>query len=183
MKNAKLVSTEELATVLMNMTNGIGGIANVIQVTQPKVTKKDRDTKEPFNGQITKISKLNILVATKYEKGILNQLNKENKSSEEYKKGTNTMPLNFENSSNEFVGTFKNEAVIQYRPMENSNPSTKYFLNGLIKDKGMLPNVLPKPSKATNQGTEKEIFWRKLYIKNLKQITIDKVTYINSDLI
>ena len=53
------------------------------------------------------------------------------------------------------------DIVIQYRPYDNSYPTTKFLLDNKVTDKTKLPNVLPTKSKATNQGTDKEIFWRK----------------------
>jgi len=52
-------------------------------------------------------------------------------------------------------------------------------MDNKLTDKDKLPNVLPTKSKATNQGTEKEIFWRKLYVKNIRKIKIDGIIYKN----
>lgn len=173
------VTTAELTAVLMAMPNGIGSFAKVLQYTEPKTTKKCRDTKEPFSSTIKKLTSLSVLLNTQYESGVLNQLKKENKEESEYKKGTNTMPIDFELSNNEFAGFYNGKAVIQYRPFDNSKPSTKFILDGKVTDKENIPNVLPKKSKATNQGTEKEIFWRKLYVANIRKIKVNGVTYKN----
>jgi len=181
MKNAIKVTTAELTNVLMALPNGIGSIAQVKQITSPKTTKKDRDTKVPFTGEIRKASEVSVIVATDYERNVVNQLNKEGKDKSEYKKGINTMPIDFEGSKNTFAGTYKGEGVIQYRPNPNekNKPFVEYFLNKKAIDKANLPNVLPVPSKATNQGTKKEILWRKLYVANIKQISIQGKLYEN----
>lgn len=178
----KTLSVNQLEEVLRNANNSIASFANVIQLTQPKTLKKDRQTKLPFNGKIEKLTTLKVLLNTSYENGILNQLTRENKEETEYKKGVNTMPIDKSNSNNNFFGYFKNQGVIEYRPFDNSKPKTTYLLDDMEVDKNTLPDVLPTTSKATNQGTDKEILWRKLYVKNIVAITINKVTYINEEL-
>lgn len=182
MNNAIEVTTDELTTILKAMPNTIGSFAKVLQFTEPKTTVKCRDTKEAFTSTIKKLTALTILVNTSYEKGITNAKKKElaqGKEVGEYKKGKNTMPIDFSDSNNEFCGTFYGKGVIQYRPFENSYPKTKYILDGKVTEKSKLPNVLPTSNKATNQGTEKEIFCRKLYIKNVRKIAINGIVYKN----
>jgi len=178
MANATTIITRnELVNILKTTPNGIGTIANITQYTEPKVTKKDRDTKEPFSGRINKLTVLKVLLNTEYQNGVKNQLKREDKAETEYKKGTNTMPLDKSESSNNFFGTFYGKPVIEYRPMENSKPRTKFLLDGKVTSKDKLPNVLPVRSKATNQGTDKEIHWRKLYVSNIRKITINGTRY------
>lgn len=172
-----IITRNELVNILKTTPNGIGTIANITQYTEPKVTKKDRDTKEPFSGRINKLTVLKVLLNTSYENGVKNQLKREDKAETEYKKGTNTMPLDKSESSNNFFGTYYGKPVIEYRPMENSKPRTKFLLNGKVTSKDKLPNVLPISSKATNQGTDKEIHWRKLYVSNIRKITINGTRY------
>lgn len=177
------VNTQELTAILLAMPNGIGTFAKVLQYTTPKTTKKCRDTKEPFNSSIKKLTSLTALLNTDYIKGVENQLTKEGKGKEDYKQGVNTMPIDFELSNNNFTGFFKGKAVIQYRPFENSYPTTKFILDNELTDKTKLPNVLPANKKATNQGTEKEIFWRKLYVSNIRKIKINGNIYKNVECI
>ena len=159
------VTTKELTAVLLNTPNSIGSFAQILQFTEPKTLKKDRDTKEAFSSTIKKLTSLTVLLNTEYEKGI------------------NTMPIDFENSLNEFCGFFKNEPVIQYRPFDNSKAKVKYFLESKLIEKSKLPNVLPTENKATNQGTEKEIFWRKLYVANIRKIKLNGIVYKNIECI
>jgi hypothetical protein len=178
MNNVLEVTTTELNEVLANIeqVSNIGNIVHITQYTAPKTTKKCRDTKEPFNGSVNKLSNLSILLGLKYEKVVTNQLAKEGKDESEYKKGYNTMPIEF-GSKNDWFGHFKGQAVIQYKPNGNSKAKTKYVLNSKMIDKGNLPNVLPTPSKATNQGTDKEVLWRKLYTKGIRRISINGQKY------
>jgi hypothetical protein len=173
------VTTKELTFILLSMPKSIGSIANILQCTTPDALKKDRDNKTPFTSELRKVTKLNVLLSTEYEKGVLNQLKRENKAESEYIKGENKMPIEFDKSNNEYCGFFKGEAVIQYRPFEQSNPKVKFVLNGKITEKEKLPNVLPIKNKATNQGTEKEILWRKLYVANIRKIKLNGVIYKN----
>jgi hypothetical protein len=181
MTNLVKVTTEELTNVLMNLPNGIGSFAKVTQYTTPKTNKKCRDTKEPFNSVVRKVSDVSVIVATQYERNVLNQLKREDKEPTDYKKGFNTMPIDFDNSKNTYAGMFKGKGVIQYRPNPNEKVKaiTQYYLNNKAVQKSEIPNVLPTVKKATNQGTEKEILWRKLYVQNIKTITIGKKTYEN----
>ncbi len=172
-----IITRNELVNILKTTPNGIGTIANITQYTQPKVTKKDRDTKEPFTSDLRKLTVLKVLLNTAYENGVKNQLKREDKEETEYKKGINTMPIDKSESSNNFFGTYYGKPVIEYRPMENSKPRTKFLLDGKVTSKEKLPNVLPVRSKATNQGTEKEIHWRKLYVSNIRKITINGTRY------
>jgi len=172
------VNTNELETILLAMPKG-STFAKVLQYTTPKTTKKDRDTKEAFIGKIQKLTALTVLLNSKYANGVKNQLDRENKEHSEYKQGVNTMEIDFTESENNFCGHFRGNAVIQYRPFDNSYPTTKFIMDNKLTDKEKLPNVLPTKSKATNQGTDKEIFWRKLYVKNIRKIKIDGILYKN----
>ena len=181
MKN--LVNTQELTQILLSLPNGIGSIASITQITTPKCTVKCRDTKIPFTDEIRKESQVSVIVATDYERNVVNQLNREGKDETEYKKGENTMPLDFSVSQNTWVGLFEGKGVIQYRPNPNekTKPFTQYYLNKVAIDKAKLPNVLPVPTEPKNQGTDKKILWRKLYISNIKAIKIHGKIYENID--
>jgi len=101
---------------------------------------------------------------------------REGKDVAEYQKGENTMPLIF-SENNQFIGIFKGEFVLQYRPNDNVKPRTKYVDNGKIIDKAKIEEFLPKVSEAENQGTDREILWRKLYLKNVLKLTLNGETY------
>jgi hypothetical protein len=194
MSEFKKVSTEELTRILLALPNGIGSLANVVQYTTPKCTKfirnvkewdivKEKQVKIPFTDEIRKESNVSVLVATDYERNVVNQLNKENLPETDYKKGINTMPIILDESENTFAGTFKGKGVIQYRPISNPKKivQPKFYLNKIEVKKIELPDVLPLPTKPTNQGTKKPILWRKLYIENIKQISIQGVKYENTE--
>jgi hypothetical protein len=175
------VTTAELTSLLLNMPDSIGSFAKITQITEPNTTKKDRDTKQPFNDKIIKLSEVSAIVSTDYEKNVLNQLKREGKEETEYQKGVNTMPIDFSVSTNKFAGFFNGKGVIQYRPNPNekNKPFVQYYLNNKAIEFKNLPNVLPVVNKAENQGTDKEILWRKLYISNIKQISIHGNVYVN----
>jgi hypothetical protein len=175
----KKVTINELAEILYNtqLKKGMPTFASVLQATEPKVLKKDRVTKEPIPYQsVIKVSKVSILLNSEYEKAVTNQLIKENKDISSYEKGENTMPLEF-GENNIFIGKFKGEYVLQYRPNDNSKPRTKFLADNKLTPKDKLVNFLPTENHAQNQGTSKEILWRKLYLKNIRKITINKETY------
>jgi len=175
----KRVTEKELAAILtsVELAKGMPTFASVLQQTEPKVTVKSRTTgeKNPY-GKIVKVSKVSILLNSEYEKAVTNQLGREGKESTEYKKGVNTMPIEF-GENNNFIGTFKGEFVLQYRPNDNSKPETEYFADGIRKNKSELVDYLPVQASAENQGTEREIFWRKLYLKNVLELSFQNETY------
>ena len=178
------ITVNQLVEILRNTPNSIGNFVNVTQVTEPKVLVKDRVTKDPnpFT-KVLKISNLTVLISTDYAKGVENQLVKESKDVSEYQKGKNTMPLNFDNSVNTFFGEFIDSKgvnrgwALQYRPFDKSYPISKYVADGNMKSKANMPDILPVSSPATNQGTDKEILWRKLYATNIRRININGIRY------
>lgn len=172
------VTQKELENILLNSKSG-ATFCTIVQVTSPKTNKKCRDTKEPFTAKVQKITKLSVLINSDYKKGLETQLERENKPKTAYKKGENKMIIDKSMSKNNFSGKYYGKVVIEYRPYNNSYPTTKFVLNGKITNKTKIPNVLPKKYVAKNQGTSKEIFWRKLYVKNIAKISIDGVTYKN----
>jgi hypothetical protein len=178
MNTTKNITTEQLENILLGMDNTQSTAISVTQFTEPKILKKDRVTKEAVTfTSVKKLTKLNALLNTNYAKGVETQLERENKSKDEYKKGQNTMPIDKSMSNNNFCGTFYGKVVIEYRPFDKSYPKTKFIADGKLIDKDKLGDILPKSSSATNQGTDKEIFWRKLYVKNIRRISIGGKKY------
>ena len=176
----KRVTLKELAQILFNVkiVKGMPMFASILQATEPKMTVKSRankDIKNPYT-LVTKLSKVGILLNSDYEKAVVNQLDKEGKEATEYVKGVNTMPLTF-GENNQFIGLYDGEFVLQYRPNDNVIPRVKFIADGKLKDKAKLVDFLPKESQATNQGTEREIFWRKLYLTNVRKIAINGEVY------
>jgi hypothetical protein len=169
----KHVTVKELEAILFafKTTKGANIFANIVQMTEPKMRKTDN----PYMG-VKKLSDVAIMLNTEYETGVINQLKREGKSPTEYEKGENTMPLEY-GDNNSFVGYFKGKPVIQYRPNTNSKPETRYFFNGVEIAKTKLEPFLPVSKKAENQGTEKEILWRKVYLENVKQLKFQGEIY------
>jgi hypothetical protein len=175
----KNVTSKELAQILLEtkVNKGMPLFASVLQATNARPLKKDRVTKEtnPYN-EIVKVSKVSILLNSDYEKAVTNQLAREDKDATEYKKGENTMPLVF-GENNQFIGMFKGEFVLQYRPNDKINPKSKFLADSKLIDKKKIENFLPTTSQATNQGTDREILWRKLYLKNVRKLAINGEVY------
>jgi hypothetical protein len=165
------VTENELALILLDLPNNCS-FAKVIQFTDAKLKKTGNSYKD-----VKKFTILSVLFNTDYEKGVLKQLERENKEPNEYKKGENTMPLEF-GTKNRIIGTFNGKFALQYRPFDNSNPRSKYITSeGKLIDKSKIVDFLPTVNHATNQGTNKEILWRKLYLSNLIKITINGNTF------
>lgn len=176
----KFVTEKELAQILLEfkVIKGMPLFASVLQHTSAKLVKTSRTNKAVKNPypDTMKVSKVGILLNSNYEKAVTNQLAKEGKESTEYEKGANTMPLVF-GENNQFIGIYKGDFVLQYRPNDNVNPRTKYVNNGKLINKEKIEEFLPKVYEAQNQGTDREILWRKLYLKNVLKLTINGETY------
>ena len=173
------VTIKELAQILLatKIIKGMPLFASVLQETHPKCTKKSRTSgeKNPFD-TIVKRSQVSIILNSDYETAVTNQLAREGKESSEYQKGENTMPLVF-SENNQFIGMYKGDFVLQYRPNDKIKPNSIYFANGIETPKSELTQYLPTENQATNQGTEREIFWRKLYLSNVLEFTFNGTKY------
>lgn len=176
----KIVTLKELAQILFDMkiVKGMPLFASVLQYTSAKLVKKSRtnkDEKNPYPDTM-KLSKVSILLNSDYETAVVNQLEREHKDESEYERGKNTMPLTF-GENNQFIGLFKGDFVLQYRPNDNVKPRVKFVNEGKLIDKKKIEQFLPVVSEAQNQGTQREILWRKLYLKNVRKITLNGETY------
>lgn len=174
MKNAIHVTEKELAAELFKIktVKGMPIFASVIQLTDARAKK----TGNPY-AKITKLSKVSVILNSDYVKAVTNQLKREDKAATDYKQGINTNPLTF-GENNQFIGVNdKGEFLLQYRPNDNSNPLTIYFADGKRVQKTEIAQYLPTPSKPTNQGTEREILWRKVKLSNVLRLTVNGTTY------
>ncbi len=152
--------------------------ASVLQYTSAKLVKKSRTNsaiKNPHPDTM-KLSKVSIILNSDYVVAVTNQLVREGKDVAEYEQGKNTMPLVF-GENNQFIGLFNGNFVLQYRPNDQVKPRVKFVDNGKIIDKAKIADFLPKETEATNQGCDREILWRKLYLKNVRKITLNGETY------
>lgn len=175
------LTTNELGSELLKikLIDGMPTFANITQCTKVKMNVKDRNDhsiKNPFTN-VTKVSIVSVILNSDYETAVTNQLKREDKDTEDYNKGKNTMPLTY-GENNQFIGVFNENFVLQYRPNDNVKPIVKYFHNDTEIDKKELEPFLPEVKKAENQGTDREIFWRKLYLTNVIELTLMKKTYI-----
>lgn len=174
------LTEKELANELLKIQTikGMPIFASIVQATTPKCTKKNR-----INGEINqykeikKVSTMSVLLNSDYVKAVTNQLARENKESSEYKQGVNTNPITF-GENNQFIGIDKNgEYMLQYRPNDNVKAKVVYYADKKEVSKESIEGFLPKPKTAINQGTDREILWRKVYLKNILQITVNHITY------
>lgn len=173
------VTQKELAQILLEtkVIKGMPLFASVLQLTKPTANKTDRVTKEANpHTEILKFSKVSIILNSDYNRAVERQLLKEEKETTDHKKGKNTMVITF-GENNEFFGKFNDTFALQYRPNDNIYPKTKYFADGKLIEKNKVVNFLPKPSTNTNQGTEKEISWRKLYLSSVKKLALNGEVY------
>lgn len=168
------ITTDKLTQLLLKRHTHVGQpiFANI----EYEVDARLKKTNNPYPG-VTKKTKMTVMLNSEYETGVLNQLKREGKEANEYERGANTMPLEF-GRNNTIVGFFDGKAALQYRPFDKSNPTTEYFTEeGIPVKYEDIKDFLPSRGKATNQGTEKQILWNKLYMSNLISLKIDGVRY------
>jgi hypothetical protein len=169
----KKVTLSEMETILANKTfvAGMPIFASVLQYVSARLNKKNNQYADAM-----KFSKVSILLNSDYVKAVENVLVKEGKDKSDYKKGKNTMPI-VKCDANNFFGYYEGKAVLEYRPNDNSRPNTKYMFNGKIIDKAKIADFIPQTKKAENQGTDREILWRKLYLSNVRKLSLDGEIY------
>jgi hypothetical protein len=169
----KKVTLNEMETILANkkFISGVPIFASVLQYTSARLLKRNNQFADAM-----KFSKVSILLNSDYVKAVENVLVKEGKDKTEYKKGKNTMPIE-KCSNNNFFGYYEGKPVLEYRPNDNNHPTTKYMFNGKIIDKAKIAEFIPVPKKAENQGTDREILWRKLYLSNVRKLNLDGEIY------
>lgn len=168
------ITTKKLTQLLLQRHTHAGQpvFANI----EYEVDARLKKTGNPFPG-VTKKTKMTVMLNSEYETGVVNQLKREGKDESEYRRGENSMPLEF-GRNNTIVGFFNGDAALQYRPFDKSNPTTEYFTQeGIPVRYEDIKDFLPSRGKADNQGTEKQILWNKLYMKNLRSMKIDGVRY------
>ena len=204
MKNVKRV-TESQAIAIINAIVG-SPIFRIVWLTLPLLTKKDRKTGEAADyatGEISKLTELSCKIGTEYETMVLNRLDKEEKSEEDYKKGANRLPMKpiakngilgwvtkniyeFQMLLNEKTGNLnktkvavgtKEELHIKVFPISNVTPIVNFLYGKELISKNTIGDILPTKSKATNQGTDKEIIIRKPKFENILSFTIDQTQY------
>ena len=179
------VTVKEAARILFE-TECIPGHTDlgwVVQRTAPDTNQKCRDTKAPrFFEKIVKVSSCPVILNSIYEKAVENLLIKEGKDTDLYQKGRNYMPLEY-GPNNIFIGMFEGEPVLQYRPNDKSivRPKTVYFVDGKETAKELIKGYLPKDKLPTNQGTDRPVFWRKVYLRNISEFSFDHAKYILLD--
>ena len=176
------VTELELESILINfkVVKGMAVLGSIFQITIPKALVKDRITKEknPF-AVISKESKVSCIFNADYAKMTTNQLAREGKPETDYKRGEAVMELEFFGNNDFYCQNVKNgKKVVRYRPNDNTKPTTEYKADGKLVKFEQVKNLLPETNKATNQGTEREILWRTVYLCNIQEITLNKIKYI-----
>jgi hypothetical protein len=181
MANLVRVTELELATILreFKVVKGMAVFGSIFQATEPKALKKDRVTKQPNPfAQIIKESKVSCIFNADYAKQVVNQLKREDKDESEYKRGEAVMEIEFFGNNDFFGINVKNQKlVIRYRPNDNTKPTTEYKADNKVVSFDQVKNYLPERKQATNQGTEREILWRTVYLENVKELTINGTNY------
>jgi len=176
----KHVTVNELADILLSFKT-IHGMPIMAGITQLTDISNMRKTNNPYVGT-KKLTTMQIFLNSDYKKGVENRLIKEGKDTSEYKQGENTMPLIF-GENNQFIGMFfskktqRYEYVLQMRPNDAFEPHVRYMFNGQEIAKELVAPFIPAYKKAENQGTDKEVLWRKVYLSNILNLNFNKEQY------
>lgn len=174
----KTITPAKLTQILLDrkIRTGMSLFASITIETDARLKK----TGNPYPN-VRKQSKMTVMLNTKYVSRVHNQLEREGRDKEDYVAGRNTMPLTF-GENNNIVGFFNGQAVLQFSPFDNSHPEVTYFTEeGFIVKKEDIEAFMPKSNREpvyNNQGTEKEIIWRKTYMENVLEMTLDGVKYV-----
>ena len=170
----KKVSQSELENILLSMSLSTNETieSTIIQMTDAKPLKKNRHTKEanPY-ANINKVTIVDAILNADYGMLIREKLIETN-SDEEYTPGKSNMPLEL-GENNSFIGKYKDEYVIQYTPVIDSKSCSKLIADGKVIDKHKLMDYLPTP----NSNYTSLVDWRKVYVRNIKKIKINGITY------
>ena len=170
----KQVTTAQLTQILLERHTAakMSVFATILIDTDARLRKRGN----PYPN-CRKQTKMKVMLNTDYKSGVLNQLKREDKPANHYREGENTMPLVF-GENNHIVGFFNGEPVLVCRPFDKSYPVVTYFTeDGFEVPVNEIRDFIPERNKAENLGTEKEILWRKPYLKNVVEMTIDGTKY------
>lgn len=139
-------------------------------ITTETVVKMSKKNNPYANTNITKKSRMNVTLGFNYTNSVINQRIKEGIEEEFVAhprkwgnriKGT---PL-VHHINADGVEKFYLEAKMNGKPQ-----SVEYFSNGVVFDVELIKEFLPKVSKSSVQGTEKEIIMRDFELANIKEV-------------
>lgn len=179
----KFVSRTAAWNILESMPNKHMLGISIVYTVSARTTKKDRVTKEPNPWQNLQktVEVKNTSLNSDYETRVKNQLIRENKSESDYKKGKNSMPIEF-CDNNKIVGTFNGKKVFCHFPLPNTKRETIVYKNdGIEVSKSEVKNwdIFPKSYAPKNQGiSNKVVEIEKPYFDNIDSFTIDGTKYV-----
>lgn len=170
----KQITTAQLTQILLERHTAakMSVFSNILINTDADLRKKGN----PYQN-VRKQCQMQVMLNTSYKSGVLNQLKKEGKEPEAYHEGRDHMPLVF-GENNKIVGFFKGEPVLVCRPFDKSHPVVTYWSEeGFEVPESEIRDFIKDKGTAENQGTDKQIHWRKIYLKNVLELTIDGTKY------
>ena len=170
----KKVTLAQLTQILLQRHTpaGIAVFAKVLMNTDARLNKRGN----PYPN-CRKQTEMSVLLNTKYESRVHNQLDREDKPHEMYQKGEATMPLVF-GENNKIVGFFNGEPVLACSPYDKSYPVVTYWSeDGFEVPESEIRDFIKEKAKPQNQGTDKPIFWMQPYLKNIVELTLDGTKY------
>jgi len=69
-----------------------------------------------------------------------------------------------------------------FEPVQNfSKPKVEYYFEGNTIEKHLFEQWLKKESESTRQPQEKEVMWRTINLRNIREFTLDSTRYIVQD--
>lgn len=171
----KTITKNELVELLQTLDGNAASFVTIFSVTDPRMTKKDRQTGEPnpWHGKAYKLTILYGNLNVEYEKTVNNQRKRErrerNFKSEGrkygYKKDANGCVI-YDNGQPKYLAL---------QPIKAKSIICDF--EGTFLSKNVLGDVLPKKSKSQKQGTDKEVPYINYKINNIRKIRIFGTTY------
>lgn len=175
---------EQLLNAIKVSTLGKGqSFASITATSMPKMTKKHRVSKVPFNecfkGEVFKTYSMQCNVNVKYENAVNNQLKREGKNQLTF--NGHSLPYGqWVEGLENIVIEYKGEYQLRYFQdlAGNSSGSVLYhYANGeelTAQEIKQLNGFLPKKSPAKNQGTtEKEIKPRNIKFSGITELKLN----------
>lgn len=155
----KVINVEEMSVIIETMPSNT--FAGLKTMTKPKLLKKGRDSKIPFeerfgfsDDQVVKFSEMVVGMGYEYQKMIENRLIKEGKDVTEYERGESWHIPYKDSKTIRIKKSDPTEMYFMAFLIANTAPKSEYvnFATGDVIDREMLREYLPVEKAPDNQG-------------------------------
>lgn len=159
-------------------------VVTITARTDTKAKAKDADkTPNPFPRPITKLSRVNGMVNFHYDAGVLRRLEKEGKSSDEFRPGSSWHePVTIDGSLTPLCvhKDDRSKVYVRFMLVQRLGEPTYTDANGQTVDLVALAPFLPEKSSYANQGLDEPLVFLTYSIDNVVDLTVDKEKFVLS---